>query len=148
MIRKACVMMLKPGCEAEYKKRHDELWPDMVEMLKAHGGHNYSIFLHPQTLQLFAYVEIESEEKWQATATTDTCQRWCNTWQILWKQMRMLHRILTILHRFSILINFVDKGRDIPISIFNYREQNNDTNDSDIFKRCREIRNRQSERNG
>lgn len=80
MIRKACVMMLKPGCEAEYKKRHDELWPEMVEMLKAHGGHNYSIFLHPQTLQLFAYVEIESEEKWQATASTDICQHW---WQYM-----------------------------------------------------------------
>ncbi|HBV77083.1 MULTISPECIES: L-rhamnose mutarotase [Vibrio] len=80
MIRKACVMKLKPGCEAEYKKRHDELWSEMVEMLRAHGGHNYSIFLHPQTLQLFAYVEIESEEKWQATASNETCQRW-------WKYM-------------------------------------------------------------
>lgn len=38
--------------------------------------HNYSISLHPGTLQLFAYVEIESEEKWGAIASTDVCRRW------------------------------------------------------------------------
>ncbi|WP_105901194.1 L-rhamnose mutarotase [Vibrio gangliei] len=76
MIRKASVMTLKPGCEAEYQKRHDELWPEMEHMLKTHGAHNYSIFLHPDTLQLFAYVEIESEALWQQTAQTEVCQRW------------------------------------------------------------------------
>ncbi len=75
-IRKASVMMLKAGCEQEYQHRHDELWPEMEQALKQHGAHNYSIFLHPQSLQLFAYVEIESESLWQQIAETDVCQRW------------------------------------------------------------------------
>ncbi len=37
-------MKLYPGMAAEYEKRHNELWPEMVEMIHAHGGRNYSIF--------------------------------------------------------------------------------------------------------
>jgi L-rhamnose mutarotase len=48
----------------------------MSAMLKAHGVHNYSISLHPASLQLFAYAEIESEAKWEAIASTEVCQRW------------------------------------------------------------------------
>jgi L-rhamnose mutarotase len=36
----------------------------------------YSIFLHPKTRQLFAYVEFESEAQWNAVAKTNVCQRW------------------------------------------------------------------------
>ena len=45
-------------------------------MLKDHGVHNYSIFLHAQTRQLFAYVEIEDEARWNAIAETEPCKRW------------------------------------------------------------------------
>jgi L-rhamnose mutarotase len=38
MIRKASVMKLLPGCQEEYKKRHDELWPEMETELKNHGA--------------------------------------------------------------------------------------------------------------
>lgn len=55
---------------------HDEIWPDMAGMLKEHGVHNYSISLLPDTLQLFAFVEIDSEERWAAIASTPVCQRW------------------------------------------------------------------------
>ena len=75
-IRKTFVMGVLPGQEAAYKKSHDEIWPEMSAMLKAHGVHNYSINLHPTTNQLFAYVEIESGERWDAIAMTDVCQRW------------------------------------------------------------------------
>jgi L-rhamnose mutarotase len=44
--------------------------------LKEHGVANYSIFLEPETSQLFGYVEIESEERWAAIADTDECKRW------------------------------------------------------------------------
>lgn len=76
LIRKAFVMQVNPDSHAEYKKRHDEIWPELIEILKAHGGHNYSIFLEPNTHQLFGYVEIESEQAWNEVAKTDTCQRW------------------------------------------------------------------------
>lgn len=76
MIRKAFIMYVNPDKHQEYKRRHDELWPEMATMLKEHGGHNYSIFLDAKTNQLFGYVEIESEERWQAVAETEVCQRW------------------------------------------------------------------------
>ena len=43
---------------------------------KKHGVHNYSIFLHTETRQLFAYAEIEDEARWQAIAQTPECQKW------------------------------------------------------------------------
>jgi L-rhamnose mutarotase len=76
MIRKAFLMTLKPDCEAEYKKRHDPIWPELAETLKKHGVHNYSIFLDRSTDKLFAYAEIESEELWQQIAQTESCRRW------------------------------------------------------------------------
>ena len=76
MIRKAFLMSIQPGQEAEYRRRHDEIWPQLAATLKEHGAHNYSIFLFPQTAQLFAYVEIESEARWSAVADTAICQQW------------------------------------------------------------------------
>jgi L-rhamnose mutarotase len=76
MIRKSFVMQVNPGCEAEYARRHQPIWDELAATLKAHGAHNYSIFLHPETRQLFAFAEIESEERWNAVARTDVCQRW------------------------------------------------------------------------
>ena len=76
MLRKALVMSVNAGCEAEYEKRHRPIWGELEQTLKAHGVHNYSIFLHPQTRQLFAYLEIEDEDRWKAIAQTDVCQRW------------------------------------------------------------------------
>lgn len=80
MIRKAIVMSVNEGQEAEYEKRHSPIWEDLHATLKEHGAHNYSIFLHPETRQLFAYVEIEDEAKWNEVANTEVCRRW-------WKHM-------------------------------------------------------------
>jgi L-rhamnose mutarotase len=76
MIRKAFVMSVKPGSEAEYARRHQPIWDELAAVLRAHGSHNYSIFLDPTTRQLFGYVEIESEARWAAVAQTEVCQRW------------------------------------------------------------------------
>ncbi len=54
MGRVAFVMKLKPGFEEEYKRRHDALWPEMKRVLKEAGISDYSIFLDPKTLFLFA----------------------------------------------------------------------------------------------
>ncbi|PJC87185.1 L-rhamnose mutarotase [Vibrio sp. HA2012] len=75
-IRKAFLMSVNEGCHAEYEKRHDEIWPELVRVLKEHGARNYSIFLEPGSSQLFAYVEIESEERWNQVADTEECQKW------------------------------------------------------------------------
>lgn len=69
-------MKLYPGQEAEYERRHRELWPEMVEMIHSHGGKNYSIFLDRETLTLFAYIEIEDEEVWNQGADTAINRKW------------------------------------------------------------------------
>jgi L-rhamnose mutarotase len=76
MVRKAFVMSVSPGKEVEYERRHRPIWPELEQTLKSHGVHNYSIFLHPQTNQLFGYVEIDDEERWNAIAKTESCKKW------------------------------------------------------------------------
>lgn len=76
MIRKAFVMSVHAGCDAEYERRHNPIWPELEQTLRTHGVTNYTIFLHPDTRQLFACVEFTSEAQWQAIAQTDVCQRW------------------------------------------------------------------------
>lgn len=46
-------MRLKPGMKAEYKKRHDEIWPELVAVLKQAGISDYSILLDEETNTLF-----------------------------------------------------------------------------------------------
>ena len=76
-------MTVNAGCEAEYARRHQPIWTELEAVLKAHGAHNYSIFLDSRTNQLFGYVEIESEAKWAAIAESAVCRRW-------WDHMRDL----------------------------------------------------------
>ena len=47
-------MKLKPGFSDEYKKRHDEIWPELSALLKANGVSDYTIFLDEETNTLFA----------------------------------------------------------------------------------------------
>ena len=76
MIRKAFRMRVAPGQEAEYERRHRPIPAELEAVLKAHGVHNYSIFLDPADRSLFAYVEIEDEARWAQIAETEVCQRW------------------------------------------------------------------------
>lgn len=76
MIRKAFLMHVNPDQHEEYERRHSPVWEDLLQELKDHGASNYSIFLDKEQNQLFAYVEIEDEERWNAVAKTDACQRW------------------------------------------------------------------------
>jgi len=76
MIRKAFIMKVYPNKHEEYEKRHNEIWPEMLEELRKHGGRNYSIFLDKDTNQLLGYVEIEDEEKWNQMPKTEINQKW------------------------------------------------------------------------
>lgn len=71
-------MKLYEGKEAEYEKRHSLLWPEMKKMIHDYGGKNYTIFLDKETLTLFGYIEIDSEEKWAESANTEACRKWWN----------------------------------------------------------------------
>ena len=80
MIRKAFVMQVNPDKHTEYEKRHNPIWAELEQTLKAHGAHNYTIFLDEKRHLLFGYVEIESGQRWADVANTDICQKW-------WKHM-------------------------------------------------------------
>lgn len=54
MKRYAFKMKLKPGFEAEYKRRHDAIWPELAQAIRDAGIADYSIFLDEETLTLFA----------------------------------------------------------------------------------------------
>lgn len=58
MIRNAFKMKLKPGFEAEYKKRHDAIWPELSALLNEAGISDYSIFLDEETHTLFAVQKL------------------------------------------------------------------------------------------
>jgi L-rhamnose mutarotase len=81
MIRKAFRMAVKPGHEREYARRHELIWPELESALLQHGVRSYSIYLDPDTSDLFAYLECNSEAEWRAVAQTDVCRRW-------WRFMR------------------------------------------------------------
>lgn len=76
-------MSVHPSAVQEYERRHRPIWPELEQTLLDHGVSTYSIFLHPETKQLFAYVEFRSQAQWDAIAQTSICQRW-------WKHMRDL----------------------------------------------------------
>jgi L-rhamnose mutarotase len=76
MLRKAFRMSVHRGHEAEYERRHRPVWRELEEALRLHGVHCYSIYLDEPTGDLFAYVELEDEDRWRALASTDVCRRW------------------------------------------------------------------------
>jgi L-rhamnose mutarotase len=61
MTRNAFKMKLKPGCETEYKRLHDAIWPDLARELREAGVSDYSIFLDEETLTLFAVQKLSDD---------------------------------------------------------------------------------------
>jgi len=76
MIRKTFLMHVNPDQHAEYERRHNPIWQELADVLKAHGVHNYSIHLDAETNLLFAYAEIEDETRWNSIAQEPICQKW------------------------------------------------------------------------
>jgi len=59
-------MKLLPGNAEEYERRHREIWPELVALLKEAGISNYSIFLNKNTNELFACLESGKDSERQA----------------------------------------------------------------------------------
>jgi L-rhamnose mutarotase len=72
----AFLMRLKPGVEAEYKKRHDEIWPELSAALSAAGVRDYSIFLNEETLELFAVLKLTPDNKRETLPHLPVIRRW------------------------------------------------------------------------
>ena len=69
-------MRLKPGNEAEYQRRHDEIWPELSAALTDAGVRDYSIFLDRQTGTLFAVQRRTDAHTADALPTLPVVQRW------------------------------------------------------------------------
>ena len=72
----ALVMKLKPGFEAEYKRRHDALWPEMADLLRKAGVSDYSIFLDRETRTLFAVHRLADDNTLADLPNTETVKKW------------------------------------------------------------------------
>ncbi|HLF35008.1 MAG TPA: L-rhamnose mutarotase [Cyclobacteriaceae bacterium] len=73
-------MKLYPGFMEEYKKRHDELWPEMARVIREQGIENYSIFLDEETNILFSYYEQTGSNTVSDYASSEIVKKW-------WKYM-------------------------------------------------------------
>ena len=76
MQRNAFKMKLKPGFEAEYKKRHDEIWPELAAELTHAGVTDYSIFLDEETLTLFAVQKLSANNTATNLPQTAIVRKW------------------------------------------------------------------------
>ena len=76
MQRHAFKMRLNPGMEAEYTRRHDEIWPDLVDLLRAAGISNYSIHLDRETNILFGYLERRDDHTMDDLPNHPVMKRW------------------------------------------------------------------------
>ncbi|KQS93718.1 L-rhamnose mutarotase [Chryseobacterium sp. Leaf394] len=76
MARKAFKMFLNKGAEAEYKKRHEETWPEIKNLLKDAGVSNYSIFLDEETNILFGVLHYDDEIRYQNISLQPIMQKW------------------------------------------------------------------------
>jgi len=79
MKQHAFTMKLKPGYEEEYKKRHDEIWPELEHLLSESGIQKYLIYLDEETGTLFACQELEDDH--QEVSNNPVVQKW-------WKYMK------------------------------------------------------------
>lgn len=76
MQRHAFKMFLNPGQEAEYIRRHDEIWPELVTLLRETGISNYSIHLDRETGMLFGYLERRDDHGMDSLPEHPVMRRW------------------------------------------------------------------------
>jgi L-rhamnose mutarotase len=76
MKRYSFLMRIRPELKAEYKKAHDEIWPDMAKALRESGFHNYSIYFRPDGT-LFSYLESDDPAlAFEKMGKTEVNARW------------------------------------------------------------------------
>jgi L-rhamnose mutarotase len=76
MNRIAFKMQLHPGKSEEYKRRHDNIWPELSQLLSKTGIQEYSIFLDEETLSLFAVLKIEDPSRLDLLPDHPIMQKW------------------------------------------------------------------------
>ncbi|WP_339758228.1 L-rhamnose mutarotase [uncultured Hoeflea sp.] len=80
MEKHAFKMKLNPGTAEEYKRRHDEIWPELVDLLHEAGVSDYSIFLDEETHTLFGVMWRRADHGLAELPDHPVMQKW-------WKHM-------------------------------------------------------------
>jgi L-rhamnose mutarotase len=86
MKRIAFKMYLNEGVKEEYKKRHNEIWPELKKLLKEAGVSEYTIFLDEETNTLFAFQKVSGEGGSQDLGQTEIVKKW-------WKHMADIMKV-------------------------------------------------------
>lgn len=73
-------MKLKAGCEAEYRRRHADIWPELIKELEEAGVSDYSIYLEESTLTLFAFQKLKDHNTANLLPSSAIVRKW-------WKYM-------------------------------------------------------------
>ncbi|MCK8779315.1 L-rhamnose mutarotase [Rhizobium sp. NTR19] len=69
-------MKLNPGMEAEYRRRHDEIWPELVDLLHGAGVSDYSIYLDPESNILFAILSRPADHGMGSLPEHPVMKKW------------------------------------------------------------------------
>ena len=76
MIRNAFTMKLKPGNVEEYKKRHDEIWPELSQEISDAGIFDYSIYFDEESLTLFAFQKLADDNTANGLKDREIVKKW------------------------------------------------------------------------
>lgn len=76
MVRYAFRMRLNAGMDAEYQRRHDAIWPELVDLLHAAGVSDYAIYLDRETGLLFGVLTRASTQTLDDLPQSPVMQRW------------------------------------------------------------------------
>ncbi len=76
MKKVAFKMKLKPGFKEEYRRRHNELWPEVEKLLRENGISDYSIFFNEETDSLFAVEKIDERVAWKDLGKEQAIKNW------------------------------------------------------------------------
>ena len=76
MIRRSFRMTLKEGKLEEYKKKHDEVWPEISEILRSSGVTNYSIYYDKKDNTLIEYMELTDDNTFDQMEELETVKKW------------------------------------------------------------------------
>lgn len=69
-------MQLKPGTIDEYRRRHDLIWPELVDLLRTAGISEYRIFVDPITHSLFATLSLAKDNRRESLPGESIMRRW------------------------------------------------------------------------
>ena len=76
MARVAFKMQLYKGFEEEYETRHNALWPELEQLLKETGIHEYSIFLDKDTNSLFGFLKVNDPKALDRLPEQPVMKKW------------------------------------------------------------------------